>query len=524
MPLLFWFFLLNVTAVCVAFTPGNFVALRVYANDSVVLEEFSLDNGPSGAAATMVSSTWLPLQANVASFVEGFFSFDEQGRLWVAGRQDIMVSDQNGQFSVTRSGTSGNNIRSVCANGTHYFWTTGNGVFVGAGSAASSQLRLVDGTPRFAAIFDRRLYVSSDKDLERLGEDGAFSKILTPNATDLCSFFFAKLGGGSEVDTLWMTASGSLVKFSLVNGVWSQDSNGLAVPGGPRGLHGRVTSSGVELLISAGQSLYLYRDSLTPGAHMMGATMPLFFASGAKYRGIAFVPTTTAALTSSSSASTTTTSSSTVQTTATDADLLTTTRVSSTSTQIDPSTTSALVVSSTTTISSSTVQTTATDTDLLTTTRVSPTSTPIDPSTTSALAVSSTTTTSSSTVQTTATDADLLTTTRVSPTSTPIDPSTTSALVVSSSPLVDNTAFIAGVAAGSAAGALLLAGLVAFCVCRAKRSRSEQEEVRVIPVDFELSDVARSNAVYGRVPDSPYDVVSLPATHVYDAPESTLSL
>jgi hypothetical protein len=96
-------------------------------------------------------------------------------------------------------------------------------------------------------------------------------------------------------------------------------------------------------------------------------------------------------------------------------------------------------------------------------------------------------------------------------------------VVSSSSPPVDNTALIAGVAAGSAAGALLLAGLVAFCVCRAKRSRSEQEEVRVIPVDFELSDVARSDAVYGRVPDNPqYDVVSLPATHVYDAPESTL--
>ncbi len=360
-----------------------------------------------------------------------------------------MVSDRsgNGQFSVMRSVASANNIRSVCANGTHHFWTTGiaDGVFVGAGSAPSSRLKLVDGTPRFAAIFDRRLHISSDRDLERLGEDGAFTEILTPNATELCSFFFAKLGGGSEVDTLWMTTSGSLAKFSLVNGVWSQVSS-FAVPV-PRGLHGRVTSSGVELLISAERgTLHLYVDSLVPGAHMMGAPKQLVFTSGARYRGIAFVPTT---ITASSTIPPTTTSSSTVQTTATDADLLTTTSVSSTSTQIDSS--------------SSTVQITATDTS-------------------------------------------------------------SSALVVSSSsPPVDNTALIAGVAAGSAAGALLLAGLVAFCVCRAKRSRSEQEEVRVIPVDFELSDVARSDAVYGRVPDNPqYDVVSLPATHVYDAPESTL--
>ncbi|MBI1189499.1 MAG: hypothetical protein GC200_02300 [Tepidisphaera sp.] len=336
-------------------TPGNVVVYRIgdttnalsSAGTAVFVDEYT----PAGALVQSIAMPTSGTNAFVASGTatsEGLLTVSPDGRyVTVTGyNANVGTASITGTASATVNRivavidtTTGaatytkisdafntNNIRSAVTDGTN-LWVTGanSGVrytTVGSAAGTTTQLSTTTTNLRQVNIFDGQLYITSSSGTTRTatvgtglptGTGNTIANLPgTPSSGSPYAFFFADLSSAvAGVDTLYVaddtSATGGLLKYSLVGGSWV--SNGTVGVGSDayRGLTASVDSSGVVTLFATrgggsaaagGGSLVTLTDSSGYNGAFAGTPTVLASAltgtsANTSFRGVGYIPVPT---------------------------------------------------------------------------------------------------------------------------------------------------------------------------------------------------------------------------------------
>jgi hypothetical protein len=113
-----------------------------------------------------------------------------------------------------------------------------------------------------------------------------------PTNQGISQFFFVNLGGGSGVDTLYVsnqTTPVNISKYSLVAGSWTLN-NSVTVPASPLGFAGGVMGTAVMMYVTTATNLYSLTDSSGFNQNIDGTLSASLAAAGTNkaFRGVAF--------------------------------------------------------------------------------------------------------------------------------------------------------------------------------------------------------------------------------------------
>jgi hypothetical protein len=319
------------------FTPGNVVIYRVgdgsaalgSAATAVFLDEYTTSGTPvqSVAMPTTASGAQKQLVASGTATSEGFLNTSNDGQyLMVPGYAAATGTagvGSSASSSVSRTigrvkydGTidtstalnnveSGNNFRAACSTDGTNIWLSGAADGVDYATFGSTTGTKVGGTTNSidVLVFNSQLYESSQKNSILVasvgtGEPTTSGQTVT-NLTGLptgnthsYALFFASLSAGTVLyvaDDTDGTATGEILKYSLVSGTWT--ANGTINAAGVRGLTGVVSGSTVNLYATAAGTLYSFSDSTGYNAAVSGSVSSLATAAtNEAFRGIALAP------------------------------------------------------------------------------------------------------------------------------------------------------------------------------------------------------------------------------------------
>ena len=317
-----------------AFTPGDLVIYRVgdgsaalgSTGTAVFLDEYT----PAGVfvqSVPMPTSASPRLVASGTATTEGFLTLSEDGRFLVVPGYDgalgatvtssttvprvIGTVNGNGAIDLTTSyvdASSAGNIRSAASVDGTRFWTSGSTQgprTIAHGATTATVVSTTNTNTRQINIFADQLYIGSGASTIRLGTVGvglpttAGQTTTTlpgfPATVTVNSFFFAHLGTGVGLDTVYVADEGGnqISKWTLSGATWTQSGS---VPlTTARGLTGVVNGTSVTLYATSGGTgtpVVTFTDSTGFGGLMSGNVTTLIGTAGTNkaFRGIALAP------------------------------------------------------------------------------------------------------------------------------------------------------------------------------------------------------------------------------------------
>ncbi|PRY20215.1 Calx-beta domain-containing protein, partial [Spirosoma oryzae] len=326
------------------FSPGNLVIYRVGTGTGalsgsatpVFLDEYT----PAGALVrsvalpTTASGSNRALTATGTATSEGLLSRSSDGKYLLLTGYDAAIgtasisntTSANVNRVVARvaaDGTidastaltdfsSGNNPRSAISTDGTSIWVTGGsgGIrYTTLGATTSTQLSTTTINLRQANIANGQLYVSSSSGSTRVATVGSGTPTTSgqtisnipgfPSTGSPYAFFFADVDASVPgVDVLYLvddtgTAGvGGIVKYSLVNNVWTSNGTVGAATDIYRGLTGSLTGTAVTLyaIRKAGELVTLTDNAGYNGAISGTPTLLVTATANTAFRGVAFAP------------------------------------------------------------------------------------------------------------------------------------------------------------------------------------------------------------------------------------------
>ena len=345
--------LLPTLAFSAAFTAGNVVIYRAgdgvaalsSASAAVFLDEYT----PAGvlvqsiALPTAAADTNKACTAAGSSTSEGLMTLSADGKyligtcynaapatLAIAGTTSAATNrvvfrvDGNGVVDTTTSLSdfeTGGNPRGAASVDGSAFWITGSvtgttgGVHYAAWGATTSTSITAGTNLRAAEIYAGQLYVSASSGTPRIATVGTglpttgaqtITNLPGDPTTEASPYEFVLLdlsGDVAGVDTMYVaddtSATGGIIKYSLVAGSWVK--NGTIGPGSDsyRGLTASVSAGTVTLFAAGGGKLVTVTDTAGYNVAPSTTTTTALAVAGTNtaFRGLAFVPTVTSVIT-----------------------------------------------------------------------------------------------------------------------------------------------------------------------------------------------------------------------------------
>lgn len=273
-----------------AFTPGNFVVVRIGSGafplaageaQPVFLDEYN----PCGDLVRSIpmpvsvsgANKRLTLPISTIDYTEGYISLSQdRSKLALAGydadpgtdsvsaaaastvKRVVAIIDKNGNVNTTTalSTFSSQAIRAVVINGSDIWVSGGSGGIMYATLGSTTHVQLTTATARSLMIVNGQLYASSTSGSLRITKVGTGLPTTTgqtmtnlpglPTTGSPYQFFIANPNSGSDV--LYVAHDNLLRKYSLSGGTWVSNGTIGIASDKYRAVAGQVTTSGQVLL------------------------------------------------------------------------------------------------------------------------------------------------------------------------------------------------------------------------------------------------------------------------------------